>query len=237
MFGPRLKQLLESNGLDQKAIALEVAVSPARLNRMLNGTRPVTLEVAYHITHRVGTTLGSFLDEPGYSVPIRAVGLLDDAKRELLDALGTAPAPARKHKAAAPPDSPLVPLIPFGLPALPMAMVADADEPRIAVPARHRHAVDVAYEVLTSTWRSGGILRGDVLFTHSTSAVSEAAGRLVICEIDGAADIARLERQDLTRVRLTSARDHRPVVIREAGSDDFRLVGIVVGRLGNVPDW
>src|SRR5438034_268931 len=115
MDGPRLKELLAENGLDQKAIALEVGVSKATLNRMLNGSRPVTLAVAYHITHRAGTTVGAFLGETGYSVPLRAVSLLEDAQRELLDAYHKPSAPSRRPRgAAAPADSSLVPLIPLG---------------------------------------------------------------------------------------------------------------------------
>jgi transcriptional regulator with XRE-family HTH domain len=237
MIGPRLKELIDSHGWLQKEIAIEVGISAAKLNRMLNGSRPVTIDVAVHVTRRAGITLGAFLGETGFGVPPGVIAALDDALNTLRKVEGGAVPPLRKKKTASAPDKQRAVIIPLGSMLQEGSQVADADAAWIEIPSRYARLGPItAYQITSSLWRSGGIERDDILFVLAAEGLSDADGRLVVGETDGVPDIARLERLELRRVRLTSARDHHPQVVREVDKD-FRLIGVIVGRLGALPPW
>ena len=59
----------------------------------------------------------------------------------------------------------------------------------------------------------------------------EAAGRVVVCRIDGAEYVKVLDLRG-GRTRLLSRNDRYPPIEVSDGSQRFELVGVVVGRTG-----
>jgi len=54
--GEHLKEMLEELGLSQRTFARQIGVSPMRISHLINGSRPVTAELAILIGKAFGQT-------------------------------------------------------------------------------------------------------------------------------------------------------------------------------------
>jgi phage repressor protein C with HTH and peptisase S24 domain len=77
-----------------------------------------------------------------------------------------------------------------------------------------------------------GITHRDILFVKPVPDPRDAAGRVVICVVGGSEYVKQLDLRE-GRIRLLSrnGEKYKPMDIDE-DEDDFRLIGIVIGRSG-----
>jgi addiction module HigA family antidote len=54
--GEHLKEMLEELGISQRAFAHQIGVSPMRISHLINGSRPVTAELAILLGKAFGQT-------------------------------------------------------------------------------------------------------------------------------------------------------------------------------------
>jgi SOS-response transcriptional repressor LexA len=206
----RLRTAIDASGRTQNAIAAAAGVTPETLSRVLNGFhgRPA-FETVVRITHAVGESVGSLLDEPAFS--------LDGEQRaELRRVIG--------YLQAAIAMSPAI----DALSAPNAALQHTAEVPRLYYLRGARQVFQAAGDSMIEA----GILDGDLLFVAPTRALRDAAKRIVVCRVGGTVLVKRFELR-VGRIRLISCNTrYSPIDVDE--ENDFQLIGIVIGRLGNV---
>lgn len=88
----------------------------------------------------------------------------------------------------------------------------------------------LAYEAAGDSMIGAGIADRDLLYVKPTRSTREAAGRIVVCRVDGAEYVKVLDVRG-GRVRLLSRNDQYPPIEVEGRME---LVGVVVGRTGAI---
>lgn len=204
----RLRSAIKKSGKKHSAIAAEAGVDPTTLSRILNARMQPTFETVVRIAHTVNETVGWLLDERGFSLSADEEKQLRRVLRFLNDAL-LRPVTSRRER----PE-------PNALP------VAAADIPR----SFSIRGARLEYEAAGDSMIGAGIADRDVLFVKPTHSIREASGRVVVCRLDGTEYVRLLEVQG-ARIRLLSRNDQHPA-IEIIESNDFELIGIVVGRSG-----
>jgi DNA polymerase V len=206
----RLRTAIDASGRTQNAIAASAGVSPETLSRILNGfhARPA-FETVVRVTHAVGESVGSLLDEPAFS--------LDGEQRaELRRVIG--------YLQAAVAMSPAIDAL-----SAPNAIAQrTAEVPRLY----YLRGARLVFQAAGDSMIEAGILDGDLLFVAPTQALRDAAKRIVVCRVQGTVLVKRLELR-VGRIRLVSCNArYAPIDVDE--EEDFQLIGIVIGRLGNI---
>jgi len=206
----RLQAAIDASGRRQNAIAASAGVTPETLSRVLNGghARPA-FDTVVRITHAVGESVGSLLDEPAFS--------LDGEQRaEVRRVIG--------YLQAAVAMSPAI----DGLSAANAIAQRAADVPR----SYYVRGARLVFQAVGDSMIEAGIVDGDLLFVTPTRALRDAARRIVVCRIAGIMLVKQLELR-AGRIRLIS-RNERYAAIDVDEENEFQLIGIVAGRLGSI---
>lgn len=201
--------MVESSGRRHAAIAADAGVAPETLSRIINSpsARP-EFETIARIAHAADENVGWLLDERGFSLSAGELARVREAVDVLQHALLKS-APPKRDAAALP----------------------NAE----AVARRSRETrwpeARLVYRAVGETMIDTGIANGDLLFVRPTRDIRGAAGNIVVCRLGHATYVKQLELLN-GRIRLLS-RNHRfaPIAVDEE-SDDFELIGIVIGRSG-----
>jgi SOS-response transcriptional repressor LexA len=206
----RLRAAIDASGRTQNAIAAGAGVTPETLSRVLNGVHAQpAFDTVVRITHAVGESVGSLLDEPAFS--------LDGEQRaEVRRVIG--------YLNAAVAMSPTVDAL-----SAPNAMPhRTAEVPRLY----YLRGARSVFQAVGDSMIEAGIVDGDLLFVVPTRALRDAAKRIVVCRLAGICLLKQLQLR-AGRMRLVSCNPrYAPVDVDE--ENDFQLVGIVIGRLGSV---
>jgi len=206
----RLRAAVDASGRTQNAIAASAGVTPETLSRVLNGVHAQpAFDTVVRITHAVGESVGSLLDEPAFS--------LDGEQRaEVRRVIG--------YLQAAVAMSPAI----DALSASNVTPQQAAEVPRLY----YLRGARLVFQAVGDSMIEAGILDGDLLFATPTRAVRDAAKRVVICRLAGIFLVKQLQLH-VGRIRLISCNArYAPIDVDE--ESDFQLVGVVIGRLGNI---
>jgi transcriptional regulator with XRE-family HTH domain len=208
----RLRTAVERSGKKHSAVAREAGIAPETLSRILTAThmRP-TFDTIVRIARAVDENVGWLLDERGFTLSGDEQKQLRKVVRFLDDTLLTTP-PQRR-------DRPEPNAVHAGTTDIPRAYAV--------------RGARLAYEASGDSMLGAGIADRDVLFVKPTRSMREAAGRVVVCLLDGA-DYVRVLDVRGGRIRLLSRSDRHPPIEVAEGTNRFELVGVVVGRSGPV---
>jgi len=205
----RLRAAMDASGRRQNAIAESAGVTQETLSRVLGSihARPA-FDTVVRITHALGENVGTLLDEPAFSLDA-------EQRAELRRVLG--------YLAAAVRLSPAIDAL-----SSPNAVAQRAAEvPRTF----YLRGARLVFQAIGDSMIEAGIVDGDLLFVTPTRELREAAKHIVICRVSGVTLAKQLELH-AGRIRLLS-RNERYTAI-DADEDNFQLIGIVAGRLGNI---
>ena len=210
LWRERLRMAVDRSGKKHSAIARDARIAPATLSRILNGKMTPGFETVVRIARAVNENVGWLLDERGFSLSGDEQKQLRKVVRFLDDSLVL---PTPRHEK---PESNVDP------------------DPNVDVPHTYRvRGARMAFEASGESMIGAGIADRDLLFVKPTKSTREAAGRLVVCRVDGAT-YARWLDVRAGRIRLLSRNEHYPAIEVDASSD-FELIGVVVGRTGALP--
>jgi len=206
----RLRVAIDASGRTQNAIAAAAGVTPETLSRVLNGVHAhPAFDTVVRITHAVGESVGSLLDEPAFSLD----GEQRAEVRRVISYLNAAVAMSPTVDALSAPN------------ALPHRT---AEVPRLY----YQRGARLAFQAVGDSMVEAGILDGDLLFVAPSRALRDASKRIIICRLAGICLLKQLELR-AGRMRLVSCNPrYAPIAVEE--EDDLHLIGIVIGRLGSV---
>jgi SOS-response transcriptional repressor LexA len=204
----RLRAAIDASGRRQNAIAESAGVTPETLSRVLSGIHAQpAFETVVRITHALGESVGTLLDEPAFS-------LNAEQRAELRRVLGYLAAAVRLS------------------PAIDALSSANAVAQRAEVPRPfYLRGARLVFQAIGDSMMEAGIVDGDLLFVIPTREVREAANHIVICRVSGVTLAKQLELH-AGRIRLLSRNERYAAVYVD--EDDLHLIGTVVGRLGNM---
>ena len=203
----RLRAAIEKSGRKHSAVAAEAKIDPTTLSRILNGHMQPTFETIVRVARAAGENVGWVLDERGFALSSDEQKQLRKVIRFLDDTVLAGGTPRRERVE---PNA---------------VAVANADVPRPYLVRGAR----LAYEASGDSMLGAGIADGDLVFVKPTRSMREAAGRIVVCRVDGA-EYARVLAGRGDRLRLLSRHDRFGPI--EVSEKSFELVGLVVGRTG-----
>lgn len=202
----RLRAAVERSGKKHSVISMEAGVDPATLSRILNGRIDPSLQTITRIARAVNENVGWLLDEGGYWISAEEQKQLRKVARFLEDTAMARTTHRERLQAN--------------------AILSGGEEIPRAYTARGARLV---YEALGDSMHGAGILDHDVLYVKPTRSTREAAGRIVVCRLDGADYVKVLDVRG-GRMSLLSRNDrYPPIDVRE---EQFELIGLVVGRTG-----
>lgn len=208
----RLRAAVEKSGRKHSAVARDAGVAAGTLSRILNGRMQPTFDTVVRIARAVNENVGWLLDERGFALSGDEQKQLRKVVRFLDDTvLGATTAPRRER------------LEPNAV----IAASAEIPRPYVVRGAR------VAYEAAGDSMIGAGIADRDVVFVKPTRSTREAAGRVVVCRVDGAEYVKVFDLRG-GRIRLLSRNDRYPPIELPEGSSSVELIGVVVGRSGPV---
>jgi phage repressor protein C with HTH and peptisase S24 domain len=207
----RLRMAIERSGKKHSVVAAEAGITRATLSRVLTATHQnPTLDTIVKIAHAINESVGWLLDEPGYVLSADEQRKLHDAVRILETSLRT----ATRQRRTARPESNAV------------ALGANREIPRTFAALGAR----LIYEAAGDSMIGAAIADRDVLFIKPTNSLREAARRIVVCRVGADEYVKYLDVRE-SHIRLLSRNErHGPIEIRD--SDEFELIGIVIGRAG-----
>lgn len=203
----RLRAAVDASGRRQNAIAESAGVNPETLSRVLSGVHAQpSFDTVVRIAHAIGENVGTLLEEPAFV-------LTGEERAEVRRVLGYL---ERAVRAAT-----------ITLPAQNAAEQRTGEVPR----QYYLRGARTVFQASGDSMIEAGILDGDLLFVAPTRAIRDAARRIIVCRATGQTMVKQL-RLRAGRINLISCNPrYGPINVDE---DDFRLVGIVIGRLGNV---
>ena len=209
----RLRAAVKRSGKRHSAVAREAGIAPETLSRILNATNAQpAFDTIVRITRAVNENVGWILDERGFPLSTEEQTQLHKVVRFLDDTLSAAHRRERQEPNAIP-----------------------AGAPGVEIPrAFASRGAKLVYEAAGDSMIGAGIAERDVLYVKPVRSTREAAGRVVICRVDGSEYVRALDVRG-GRIRLLSRNDHYPPIeVSDDGSQRFELVGVVVGRTGAV---
>jgi phage repressor protein C with HTH and peptisase S24 domain len=205
----RLRAAVDASGRKQSAIAEQAGVAPETLSRVLSGVHAQpSFDTIVRIAHSVGENVGTLIGEPAFLLDAEQRADVRRVIEYLEAAVGASPTVTLAAEANA-------------------AARRAGEVPRTYY-ARGARQVFVA---AGDSMIGAGIADGDLLFVAPASAIRDSASRIVVCRIAGAVYVKQLELSG-GRLRLLS-RNRRYATI-EVDEDDFELLGVVIGRSGDV---
>jgi len=209
----RLRTAVEKSGKKHSAIAREAGVTPATLSRILTTAhRHPTLDTIVKIARALNESVGWILDEPTYFMSADEQRKLHEAVRILETSLRNA---ARQRRSVRPEPNAT-------------AVSANREIPRAFAALGAR----MVYEAAGDSMIGAAIADRDLLFVKPTTSTREALRRIIVCRLGGD-EYAKILDIRNGHIRLLSSND-RHAAIEVGVSDDFELIGIVVGRSGAV---
>lgn len=179
------------------------------LSRVLSGVHAQpAFETVVRITHALGESVGTLLDEPAFS-------LNAEQRAELRRVLGYLAAAVRLS------------------PAIDALSSANAVAQRAAEVPRpfYLRGARLVFQAIGDSMMEAGIVDGDLLFVIPTREVREAAKHIVICRVSGVTLAKELELH-AGRIRLLSRNERYTAIYVD--EDNLHLIGTVVGRLGSM---
>jgi SOS-response transcriptional repressor LexA len=216
----RLRVAVKSSGRKQSAIAEEAGIAPETLSRVLNAVHiSPELDTVARIAHAVNENVGWLLDERGFMLSAQQQAKLGEVVAFLHGTLLAAPAPRRA--ASTMPNS--------------MAVGSQSARKRareIEIPKPYASiGATVVYRAIGDSMIDAGITEHDLLFVKPERDARAAHGRIVICRLNGAEYAKQLEVAG-SHLRLLSRNPRYGTIEIDDDADDFRLIGVVVGRSG-----
>jgi SOS-response transcriptional repressor LexA len=206
----RLREAIEKSGKKQSAIAADAGITPTTLSRILTAAheRP-TLDTVVRIARALDESVGWILDEPSFY-------LSADDQRKLHDAVRILDASLRSagRRRTVRPESNAI------------AVTANREIPRAFAAAGAR----LIYEAAGDSMIGAAIADRDLLFVKPTNNIREATRKIVVCRLGADEYVKHLDVRS-GHIRLLS-RNERHGPIEVGASDEFELIGIVVGRAG-----
>lgn len=208
LWRERLKIAVERSGKKHSTIADEARIAPATLSRILNGKMTPTFDTVVRIARAVNENVGWLLNERGFALSADEQKQLRKVVRFLDDSLlGASPPRWERQESNADP-----------------AGSVDVPHPYVIRGAR------LAFEASGDSMIGAGIADRDVVYVKPTKSAREAAGRVVVCRINGTTYLKTLDVR-AGRMRLLSRNErYAPIDVDQAS--EFELVGVVVGRSG-----
>jgi len=211
---------VKSSGRKQSTIAEDAGIAPETLSRVLNAVHvSPELETVAAIAHAIDENVGWLLDERGFTLSAEQQARLAEVVSFLQTALLAAPPP--KRAASKTPNS-----------------VAAASPPArrrandIEIPKRYVSlGATMVYRALGDSMIDAGIADGDLLFVKPEPDERTAHGHIVVCCLGGSEYTKQLE-ISAGRIRLLSRNPRYGAIEIDEDMDDFRLIGIVIGRSG-----
>lgn len=204
----RLRAAVERSGKKHSVISMEAGVDPATLSRILNGHMRPSFELIARIAHAVNENVGWLLDERGFSLSAEEQKQVRKVARFLEDAAAGRMTDRERLQ--------------------PNAVASgDTDIPR----AFTTRGARLVYEAVGDSMSGAAVLDRDLLYVKPTRSTREAAGRVVVCRLDGA-EYAKVLDVRGGRMALLSRNDRYPPI--DVNEDRFELIGIVVGRMGAI---
>jgi phage repressor protein C with HTH and peptisase S24 domain len=206
----RLRIAIDKSGKKHSAIAADAGITPATLSRILTAAhqRP-TLDTVVRIARAINESIGWILDEPSFY-------LSSDDQRKLHEAVRILDASLRSagRRRTVRPESNAV------------AVAANREIPRAFAALGAR----LVYEAAGDSMVGAAIADRDLLFVKPTKNTAEVMRRIVVCRMGGDEYVKQLDIRN-GHIRLLSRNErHGPIEVRD--TDDFELIGIVVGRSG-----
>lgn len=205
----RLRAAIDATGRTQSWIAEHAGVPDETISRIVTReTKNPQIVTLLKLAPVLGVTVGWLLGEkiaPFTDAESRAIASAIDILRLRLDGDAIDSAGA------------------------PNASAAEQEIPR-------EYAVRGARLVFRAAGESmlqSGIIDGDRLYVREVKDIRRAADEIVVCRLGDATFVKRLQFEG-GRIRLLSANErYEPIVVDEK-HDDFSLLGIVIGRSGDV---
>jgi SOS-response transcriptional repressor LexA len=211
---------VKSSGRKQSAIAEDAGIAPETLSRVLNAVHvSPELDTVARIAHAVNENVGWLLDERGFMLSAQQQAKLGEVVAFLHSTLLAAPAPRRA--AASMPNS---------VSAVTQSTRKRANEIEIPKPYALIGAT-VVYRAIGDSMIDAGITDHDLLFVKPEHDARAGHGRIVICRLNGS-DYAKQLDVTGSHLRLLSRNPRYGTIEVDENADDFRLIGLVVGRLG-----
>lgn len=227
-IGQRLRRAMENASLTQKEIAVRTGLEQATVSDIVNDRTNPKFRTVERMVEAIGTTFGEMFDEPRIYLSPRDVETLnrstdlnqrllanDAAQKELRGTVlpGTKAEPMRRGDIIRDPRAHRADEV---------VLLANYKIPEAFVRERARQA----YRVLTDTMIGAGILEGDTIYVRTTVADVEADGEIVVCRLNGALKLKKLDLRGGTRVLRNANRMYDDLTV--TGNDTFAMVGIVV---------
>ncbi len=206
----RLRAAVKRSGKKHSVVARDAGIAPETLSRILTASHAQpAFDTIVRIARAVNENVGWILDERGFSLSGDEQKQLHEVVRFLDDALTTARRRERQEPNAVP-----------------------AGAPGVEIPRAYANrGARLVYEASGDSMIGAGIADRDVLFVKPLRSTREAAGRVVVCRVDGAEYVKVLDVRG-ERIRLLSRNERYPPVEVSDVSQRFELVGVVIGRTG-----
>jgi SOS-response transcriptional repressor LexA len=206
----RLRLAIRRSGKKQSAVASDAGVSAESLSRILNARVRPTFDTVVSIARALNESVGWLLDERGFSLSADEQKQLRKVVRFLDDTLlpSSTSRGERRESNAHP--------------------AAGVDVPTVYAVRGAR----LTYEASGDSMIGAGIVDRDLLFVKPTRDTREAAGRVVVCRLDGEVYVKVLDVRG-GRIRLLSRNERYSAIEVDAGMP-FELLGTVVGRTGPI---
>ncbi|HEV7239570.1 MAG TPA: S24 family peptidase [Thermoanaerobaculia bacterium] len=208
----RLRAAVKRSGKKHSVVARDASIAPETLSRILNASHAQpAFDTIVRIARAVNENVGWILDERGFSLSSDEQKQLHKVVRFLDDALSSGHRRERQE---------------------PNAVAAGA--PGVEIPRVYENrGARLVYEAAGDSMIGAGIADRDLLFVKPLRSTREAAGRVVVCRVDGTEYVKQLDIRG-GRIRLLSRNERYPPIELTEGSQRFELVGVVVGRTGAV---
>ena len=208
-----MRAAVKRSGKRHSVVAREAGIAPETLSRILSASHAQpAFDTVVRIARAVNENVGWILDERGFPLSTEEQTQLHKVVRFLDDTLSAAHRRERQEPNAIP-----------------------AGAPGVEIPrAFASRGAKLVYEAAGDSMIGAGIAERDVLYVKPVRSTREAAGRVVICRVDGSEYVRALDVRG-GRIRLLSRNDrYPPIEVSDDGSQRFELVGVVVGRTGAV---
>jgi SOS-response transcriptional repressor LexA len=203
----RLRAAVDASGRRQTAIAASAGLNQETVSRVLSGIHiHPAFDTVVRIAHAIGENVGTLIEEPAFV-------LTGEERAEVSRVIGYL------QRAVKP--------ITITLP------VQNATEQRTAELPRqyYRRGARMVFQASGDSMIAAGIFDGDLLFVSPVRAVRDAVRRIIVCRVTGKTMVKQLHIR-AGRIHLSSRNPrYGPINVDE---DDFQLVGIVIGRMGNI---
>jgi phage repressor protein C with HTH and peptisase S24 domain len=205
----RLRAAIDASGRRHNAIAEAAGVCAETLSKVLNGghARPA-FDTVVRIAHAAGESVGTLLEEPAFVL----TGEQRADVRRVIGYLRTAAGTTLVINESPAPNA---------------VEQRSAEIPR----QYYLRGARMVFQASGDSMIEAGILDGDLLFVAPTRAIREAAKRIIVCRVAGKTLVKQLELRTGWIHLLSCNTRYAPINVDE---DDFQLVGIVIGRVGNV---